>query len=46
MSWSSRKYPPEKTEFIALMDAHPYKKKASPYLISLRYYPKALHSNI
>ena len=27
MSWGSRKYPLDKTEFIALMDAHPYEKK-------------------
>ena len=40
MSWSSRKYPLGKTEL------HVHMKKASPYLTSLKYYLKALHSNI
>ena len=43
MSWSSRKYPLDKIEFIAPMDAYPFEKKASLYL-SLKYYLKALHS--
>ena len=45
MSWSSRKYPLDKTEFIAPIDAYPH-EKTSPYLISLKYYLKAPHSNI
>ena len=38
MFWSSRKYPLDKTEFIALMDAHPNKKSISiPHTFEIIY---------
>ena len=46
MPGSSRKHPPDKTEFIAPTDTYPSQKKAYQYIKSLKHYFKALYSNV
>ena len=46
MLWSSRKHPLDKTEFIAPIDAYPSQQSISILQKSLKYYLKALYSNI
>ena len=45
MSESSRKYPPDKNDLLLLW-MHIHRKKASQYFKSLKYYLKALYSNV
>ena len=45
MPGSSRKHPPDKTEFIAPTDAYPL-KKISQYFKSLKHCLKAFYSNV